>query len=45
MARAKASIGTVNYATAIATGHHKLTADEGRELGGKDAGPAPLTAC
>ena len=41
MARAKASIGTVNYATAIATGHHKLTADEGPELGGKDAGPAP----
>src|SRR3954463_13874904 len=44
MAHAKASIGTVNYATAIATGHdghHKLTADEGPELGGKDAGPAP----
>jgi organic hydroperoxide reductase OsmC/OhrA len=41
MARAKASIGTANYATAIATGHHKLTADEGPELGGKDAGPAP----
>jgi len=41
MARAKASIGTVNYATAIATGHHQLTADEGPELGGKDAGPAP----
>ncbi len=41
MARARASIGTVNYATAIATGHHKLTADEGPELGGKDAGPAP----
>jgi putative redox protein len=41
MARAKASIGTVNYTTAIATGHHQLTADEGPELGGKDAGPAP----
>jgi putative redox protein len=41
MARARASIGTVNYATAIATGHHKVTADEGPELGGKDAGPAP----
>ena len=41
MAHAKASIGTVNYATAIATGQHKLTADEGPELGGKDAGPAP----
>ena len=37
MAHAKASIGTTNYATAIATGHaghHKLTADEGPELGG-----------
>ena len=42
MARAKASIGTVDYATAIATGHHKLTADEGPELGGKDAGPGAL---
>jgi hypothetical protein len=29
MAQAKASIGTVNYATTVATGHHKLTADEG----------------
>ncbi len=41
MARARASIGTVDYATAITTGHHKLTADEGPDLGGKDAGPAP----
>jgi putative redox protein len=41
MARAKASIGTVDYSTAITTGHHRLTADEGPELGGKDAGPAP----
>ena len=41
MAHAKASIGTVDYATAITTGHHELTADEGPELGGKDAGPAP----
>lgn len=41
MAHAKASIGTVDYATAIATGHHRLTADEGAELGGKDAGPGP----
>jgi putative redox protein len=41
MARARASIGTVDYATAIATGTHRLTADEGSELGGKDAGPAP----
>lgn len=41
MARARASIGTVDYATAITTGHHTLTADEGPELGGQDAGPAP----
>jgi putative redox protein len=42
MAHATASIGTVDYATAINTGHrHRLTADEGPELGGKDAGPAP----
>lgn len=44
MAHARASIETTNYKTAIATGHqrhHKLTADEGPELGGKDAGPAP----
>ena len=41
MAHAKASIGTDRYRTAIATGHHELVADEGPELGGKDAGPAP----
>jgi len=42
MAYAAANIGTVDYATAITTGHHhRLTADEGPELGGKDAGPAP----
>jgi len=41
MAHAKASIGTVDYATAITTGHHLLTADEGPGLGGRDAGPAP----
>ena len=44
MAHATASIGTVDYATAIVTGAHAphmLTADEGPELGGKDAGPAP----
>lgn len=42
MAHARASIGAVDYATAIQTGHHHaLTADEGPELGGKDAGPAP----
>jgi putative redox protein len=41
MAHARSSIGTVNYATAITTGHHKLIADEGPKLGGKDAGPSP----
>src|SRR4029079_16297627 len=41
MAHARASIGTVDYATSIATRHHTLAADEGPELGGKDAGPAP----
>ena len=43
------TVGMTSYANAffvastaaIATGHHKLTADEGPELGGKDAGPAP----
>jgi putative redox protein len=41
MAHARATIGTTNYRTEIATGHHKLTADEGQALGGKDVGPAP----
>ena len=41
MAHAQASIGTVDYATAITIGHHRLIVDEGPELGGKDAGPAP----
>jgi len=42
MTHARASIGTIDYATAINTGHaHRLTADEGPELGGKDAGPSP----
>jgi putative redox protein len=41
MAHARASIGTENYATEITTGHHRLTADEGPQLGGKDSGPGP----
>ena len=41
MAQARGSIGRVDYATSITTGHHEFTADEGPELGGKDAGPAP----
>jgi len=41
MARARASIGQANYATAISTGRHTLAADEGAALGGKDTGPAP----
>ncbi len=41
MAHASGRIGTGKYGTDIATGHHTLVADEGPELGGKDAGPAP----
>jgi putative redox protein len=44
MAHAKASIGTVDYTATIVTGAHTphtIVADEGPELGGKDAGPAP----
>jgi putative redox protein len=41
MAHARASIGTTNYRTDIVTGHHKLVADEGPGLGGKDVGPGP----
>lgn len=41
MAHARASIGTTNYQTAIVTGHHRLTADEGPALGGGDVGPGP----
>ena len=42
MAHAKATIGTTNYAVAIATGHHQLNANEGSALGGKDTGPSPF---
>jgi putative redox protein len=42
MAHARATIGTTNYAVAIAAGHHQLSADEGPALGGKDTGPAPF---
>jgi putative redox protein len=41
MARARASIGAIDYATSIVTGEHTLTADELPALGGKDAGPGP----
>jgi putative redox protein len=41
VAHAKASIGTTNYQTDILTGQHRLTADEGPALGGKDVGPGP----
>jgi putative redox protein len=41
MAHATASIGTTNYATSITAGHHRLDADEGPELGGRDSGPGP----
>ena len=42
MAHARATIGTTNYAVAIAAGHHQLNADEAPALGGKDTGPAPF---
>jgi putative redox protein len=42
MAHARATIGTTNYAVAIAAGHHQLNADESPALGGKDTGPAPF---
>ena len=47
MARARANIGTVDYATTIVTGAHTIMADEGPALGGKGAGAAPydLLAC
>jgi putative redox protein len=41
MAHATGRIGTDKYKTDLKAGHHTLTADEGPELGGKDAGPAP----
>jgi putative redox protein len=41
MPHANASIGTTNYAVSIAAGHHRLQADEGPELGGRDVGPSP----
>ena len=44
MAHATASIGTIDYATTIVTGAHAphaIQPDEGPELGGRDAGPAP----
>lgn len=41
MARVSADIGLENYKVAIRAGRHELTGDEGRPLGGADAGPAP----
>ena len=41
MARVTASIGTTNYRTEIVAGHHRMIADEGPALGGKDVGPGP----
>ena len=41
MPRAKASIGTTNFAVSILAGEHQLSADERVEQGGKDAGPTP----
>jgi len=41
MARTNGSIGTTNFAVSMTAGRHQLIADEGAELGGKDAGPSP----
>jgi putative redox protein len=41
MAHATADIGTQNFATRLNAGTHTLLADEGREKGGADLGPAP----
>jgi putative redox protein len=41
MAHATADIGTANYTVSLLAGHHALSADEGSEMGGKDAGPSP----
>ena len=42
MAHARGSIGQIDYKVAIAARQHRLSADEGPELGGQDAGPAPF---
>jgi putative redox protein len=42
MAHARATIGTTDYAVPITAGHHRLNADEGPALGGKDTGPGPF---
>lgn len=42
VAKAKAVIGAANYATEIAAGRHKVTADEPAALGGGGTGPAPF---
>jgi putative redox protein len=41
MPRATASIGTTNFAVSILAGDHRLSADEGVKLGGKNVGPTP----
>jgi putative redox protein len=41
MAEVKATIGTARYPVTIESGGHALHADEPRERGGADAGPAP----
>lgn len=41
MTHATADIGTANYTVSLLAGHHPLSADEGIEMGGKDAGPSP----
>jgi putative redox protein len=41
MAKAQASIGTIDYVVSITAGRHALTADEPTADGGGDSGPTP----
>ena len=41
IARAKSEIGAERYRVDIASGLHKLVADEPQQTGGKDQGPTP----
>jgi putative redox protein len=42
IARASATLQAPPYAVAIAAGHHALTADEPKSIGGGDSGPSPF---
>jgi len=42
VAKATATIGEVRYKVSIHAGHHELSADEPKSLGGQDQGPPPF---